>query len=98
MRPFLVGTLPGDYVAGEPTIQPEQALISGPASQVRKITEVATERIIMTGRTDTFTQNVAVVSDSPLVRIVEPLTVQVTVPVFAEVGPAAPETTTQKNR
>ena len=94
VRPFLVGTLPGDYVAGEPTIQPEQALISGPASQIRKITEVATERIIMTGRTDTFTQNVAVVSDSPLVRVIDPLTVQVTVPVLAEVGPQAPITTT----
>ena len=87
VRPFLVGNLPVGYVAGEPTVQPEQALISGPASQIRKITEVATERIIMTGRTETFTQNAAVVSDSPLVRVVEPLTVQVTVPVLGEVGP-----------
>jgi len=57
---------------------------------VRNINEVATERIIMTGRTDTFTQSVAVVSDAPLVRVIEPLTVQVTVPVFAEVGPNPP--------
>jgi YbbR domain-containing protein len=96
IRPFLVGDLPSGYISGEPTMQPEQALISGPASQIRKINEVATERIIMTGRTDTFTQNVAVVSDSPLVRVVEPLTVQVTVPVLVEVGPAE-ETTTSKN-
>jgi YbbR domain-containing protein len=96
VRPFLVGVLPNGYASGEPTVQPEQALISGPSSQIRKVTEVATERIIMTGRTDTFTQNVAVVSDSPLVRVVEPLTVQVTVPVLAEVGPSAPtETATQ---
>jgi len=87
VRPFLVGNLPNGYVSGEPAIQPERALISGPASQVRKINEVATERIIMTGRTDTFTQNAAVVSDSPLVHVVEPLSVQVTVPVLAEVGP-----------
>jgi YbbR domain-containing protein len=90
IRPFLVGQLPAGYVAGDPTLMPEQALISGPASQVRNITEVATERIIMTGRTDTFTQSVAVVSDSPLVRIVQPLTTQVTVPVAPEVGPSAP--------
>ena len=97
VRPFLVGNLQSGYVAGEPTVQPEQALISGPASQIRKINEVATERIIMTGRTDTFTQNAAVVSDSPLVHVVEPLTVQVTVPVLAEVGPSATtETTTTK--
>ena len=95
VRPFLVGTLPADYVAGEPTIQPEQALISGPASQIRKITEVATERIIMTGRTGTFVQNVAPVSDSSLVRILEPLSVQVTVPVTAEIGPTPPVTDTK---
>jgi hypothetical protein len=41
----------------------------------------------MTGRTGTFVQNVAVVSDSPLVRIISPLTTQVTVPLLAEVGP-----------
>lgn len=90
IRPFLVGQLPSGYVAGDPTLAPEQALISGPASQVRNITEVATERIIMTGRTETFTQSVAVVSDSPLVRIVQPLVTQVTVPVAPEVGPSAP--------
>lgn len=90
VRPFLVGDLPGGYVAGEPTVNPDQALISGPASQIRKINEVATERIIMTGRTETFTQNAAIITDSPLVHVAEPLTVQVTVPVLAEVGPTKP--------
>ena len=47
----------------------------------------------MTGRTETFLQNVAVVSDSSLVRIIEPLTTQVTVPVIPEIGPVAPVTT-----
>jgi hypothetical protein len=41
----------------------------------------------MTGRTATFVQEVAIVSDSPLVRIVSPLTTQITVPVLAEIGP-----------
>jgi YbbR domain-containing protein len=94
IRPFLVGELPGGYVAGDPTVSPDQALVSGPASQVRNVSEVATERIIMTGRSDTFTQSVAVVSDTPLVRIIEPLTTQVTVPVYAEVGPNPPTETT----
>lgn len=88
IRPYLVGGLPQGYVAGEPTVHPEQALISGPLAHVRNVSEVATERIIMTGRTGTFTQTVAVVSDSPLVRVIEPLTAQVTVPVLPEVGPA----------
>jgi YbbR domain-containing protein len=91
VRPFLAGDPPSGYVAGEADAQPHEALVSGPSSQIRKLTEVATERIIMTGRTETFMQNVAVVSDSPLIHVVEPLTVQVTVPVLAAVGPVAPE-------
>ena len=87
IRPFLVGAAPADYIVGDPTVDPDRALVSGPASQVRKLTEVTTERIIMTGRTATFVQTVAVVSDSPLVRVISPLTTSVTVPVLAEVGP-----------
>ena len=90
IRPFLAGQPPAAYQVGDPTLTPDHALVSGPASLVRNVTEVATERIIMTGRTETFTQNVAVVSDSSLTRIIEPLTTQVTVPVTAEIGPFAP--------
>lgn len=94
IRPFLIGQAPPGYVTGEATVVPDQALISGPASQVRNINEVATERIIMTGRTDSFVQSVAVVSDSSLIRIIEPSLAQVTVPVGAEIGPIAPPTAT----
>ncbi len=94
IRPFLIGQPPPGYSAGDPTLVPDQALISGPASQVRNVTEVATERIIMTGRTETFVQNVAVVSDSSLIRIIEPLATQATVPVNPEIGPVAPVSVT----
>jgi YbbR domain-containing protein len=87
IRPFLAGDPPKGYTPGDPTLMPDHALVSGPLSQVRDLTEVTTERIIMTGRTDTFTQTVAVVSDASLVRVIEPLTTQVTVPVIAEIGP-----------
>jgi YbbR domain-containing protein len=90
IRPFLVGQPPAGYLTGDPTLSPDRALVSGPLSQIRVMSEVGTERIIMTGRTETFVQNVAVVSDSPLVRVVAPLTTQVTVPVLAEVGPSPP--------
>ncbi|HEX2060242.1 MAG TPA: YbbR-like domain-containing protein, partial [Thermoanaerobaculia bacterium] len=93
IRPFLVGDLPTGYIVGDPTADPDRALVSGPASQIMKLSEVATERIIMTGRTATFVQNVAVVSEAPLVRIISPVTTQVTVPVLAEVGPAPPTDT-----
>jgi len=93
IRPFLVGDPPAGFLVGDATATPSLALVSGPASQILKLTEVATERIIMTGRTDTFVQNVAVISDSPLVRIVSPQTTQVMVPVLAEVGPVPPPAT-----
>jgi YbbR domain-containing protein len=87
VRPFLVGQVPDEFVAGQPTVEPDQVLVSGPGSQIRNTSEVATERIIMSGRTDTFTQSVGVVSDSPLVRVIQPLTVLVTVPVLPRFGP-----------
>ena len=94
IRPFLVGGPPVGYLAGDASASPDRALVSGPASQVMQLSEVATERIIMTGRTETFAQNVAVVSDSSLVRVISPLTTQVTVPVLAEMGPNQPATDT----
>jgi YbbR domain-containing protein len=90
IRPYLVGSLPAGYLLGGPTLSPERALVSGPSSQILKLYEVTTERIIMTGRTATFVQDVAVVSDSPLVRVITPATTQVTVPVLAQFGPNPP--------
>lgn len=87
IRPFLVGDPPDGYLIGQAIANPDRAWITGPLSQIGKLSEVATERIIMTGRTETFVQNVPVVSDSPLVRVNDPGTTQVTVPVLAEVGP-----------
>ncbi len=98
IRPFLIGQAPPGFLTGDPTADPDRALVSGPASQIMKMSEVSTERINMTGRTATFVQNVPVVSDTPLVRVIAPLTTQVTVPVLAEVGPNSPAgtETTQK--
>ena len=98
IRPFLIGEVPEGYRVGDPVVEPDRALISGPATLILKVTEVATERIIMTGHTETFVRNIDVVSDSPLVRVISPLTTQVTVPVLAEIGPeplpSATDTTT----
>jgi len=95
IRPFLVGAPPLGYLVGQAVASPERALIAGPMSQIMKLSEVATERIIMTGRTATFVQNVPVVSDSPLVRVILPVTTQVTVPVLAEVGPPSESETAE---
>ena len=91
IRAFLVGQPPAGHTFGDATLLPDHALVSGPASLIRNLSEVATERIIMTGRTETFTQNVGVVSDSSLIRIIDPLMAQVTVPLSEEIGPSQPE-------
>ena len=93
IRPYLEGGVPSGFIVGQATAEPALALVSGPASQIMKLAEVTTERIIMTGRKETFVQNAGVIADSPLVRVISPLTTQVTVPVLAEVGPEAPTTT-----
>lgn len=97
IRPLLDGHPPAGYLIGDPTLDPDRALVSGPASQIRVMSEVSTERINMTNRTATFVQNVGVVSDSPLVRVVAPLTTQVTVPVLTEVGPLPSAADTPEN-
>ena len=94
IRPYLEGIAPTGFIVGQASAEPALALVSGPSSQLLKLSEVTTERIIMTGRTGTFVQDVAVVSDSPLVRIISPLRTQVAVPVLAEVGPTLPTETT----
>lgn len=93
VRPLLAGDPPAGYLVGQATADPALVLVSGPEPQILNLSEVTTERIIMTGRTQTFVQNVAVVTDSPLVRVISPLTTQVTVPVLAEVGPNPPPAT-----
>ncbi|HSP35168.1 MAG TPA: CdaR family protein [Thermoanaerobaculia bacterium] len=90
IRPFLIGQPPQGYSIGDPTASPDRALVSGPSSHIMKMSEVSTERINMTGRTATFVQDVAVVSDTPLVRVVAPVTTQVTVPVIVEATTASP--------
>lgn len=79
VRPFLVGDPPNGYAVFNVSIEPESALVSGPASAVRDISELGTERIILSGRTDNFSLNVAIVSERPLVRVVEPQNARVTV-------------------
>ncbi len=90
IRPFLDGSVAPGHLAGPPVLNPDRALVSGPSSQILVMNEVGTERIIMSGRTETFTRRVAVVSDSQLVRVVSPLTAEVTVPILPPVGPTQP--------
>lgn len=92
IRPFFVGELPPGYgyEQSDVTINPAAALVSGPASLMADVTEVATDRIILSGRTEPFRQRVAVVSDSPLVRVVDPSNAVVNVIIRPQTGPQPP--------
>ena len=82
IRPFTVGELPPGYQIGEITVTPDRAELTGPASFIKNVDEVATERIILSGRIATFQTTVGLVSDHPLVRITQPASVVVTVTII----------------
>lgn len=87
IREFLVGQLPAGYSLGQVAVTPPNAIISGPESLVNNIGEVATERVILSGRTQDFDRTVGLVSDNPLVVISEPQAARVSVPVIPPPAP-----------
>lgn len=91
IRPFFVGELPPGYQYDreDVSVDPTNALISGPTSIISDISEVATERIILSGRIEPFRQRVAVVADSPLIRVVEPANAVVEVVIRPPNAPAS---------
>ena len=99
IRPFLIGQLPEGLAYSEETLRvdPPTALVSGPASAIRAIDAVFTDRIVLTGRSQSFRQTVGVVSDVPLVRVLEPQTAFVTVEIAAA-PPKEPEPAPPKGR
>jgi len=93
IRPYLVGQLPPGYMyeASEVRVEPKMALVSGPTSSIREFDAVFTERIVLSGRTSSFRQTVGVVSDVPLVKVVEPAAVVVDVVVYPPAPLALPD-------
>jgi len=83
IRPYPVGSVPDGYMVAEITVNPENALVSGPESIIRDVTEVVTERIVLSGRTAPFRKTVGLVADHPLIRVETP-SAQVTVVVVAK--------------
>jgi YbbR domain-containing protein len=93
IRPYPVGELPTGYVLGEITVDPRMAEISGPDSLIKNVTEVATERVILAGRTTSFQTTVGIVSEHPLVRVTSPPNAVVTVNVIPPPPPELPTDT-----
>lgn len=90
ISPYLVGAPASGYAIENVESQPGNAVISGPVSIVDLITEVPTERIILTGRSASFREEVAVISDYPLVQVVEPAVVEVLITINP-INPIEPE-------
>lgn len=79
IRERLVGSPPAGFVVGSVTIVPNQTLASGPTSVIHALTEIGTDRIILSERTSTFQMPVNLVAENPMVSAIEPRTVQVLV-------------------
>jgi YbbR domain-containing protein len=90
ISPYLVGAPASGYTIENVETQPGNAVIAGPASLVDEVTEIPTERIILTGRSASFREEVAVISDYPLVRVVEPAIAQVLITINP-ITPIEPE-------
>jgi YbbR domain-containing protein len=96
IRPFVIGEAADGSRVIDVTATPSEALVSGPLSTIREMSEVATERIILTGRNESFDISVGIVSDRPLVRIADPVNTRVSVLIERtgqEIGPPLPSVT-----
>ncbi len=79
----IVAQLMGEPAAGArhlgPVVRPATAKVTGPESRVRQVLEL-TAPVPLDGHARTFTEIVRVVSPDPLVQVVEPVFVEVEVP------------------
>ncbi|MEM1207480.1 MAG: YbbR-like domain-containing protein, partial [Acidobacteriota bacterium] len=64
---------------GEPTVRPAQVKISGPRSRVEPLEDL-TALVSLDGHARTFSETVSLTPPDPLVQVVEPTVVTVTVP------------------
>jgi len=91
IKPRLVGEPAGGAVPGDPRVAPARARVRGPQSVVSGLAAVSTSPISLEGHALSFEQTVSVVSSDPLVRIVEPPFVTVSVPMQSPDAAAQPE-------
>ena len=91
IKPRLVGEPAGGAVPGKPNVVPALARVRGPQSVVSGLASVSTSPISLEGHALSFEQTVSVVSSDPLVHIVEPPFVTVSVPMESPDAARAPE-------
>jgi len=89
VRPRVTGEPAAGMAVGEVDVRPPAVLVSGPRLQLQALRSVTTDAIGVDGAEGPVEAIVAVRSPQPLVRIIEPLAVRVTVEVVTAPEPAA---------
>jgi YbbR domain-containing protein len=94
VRARVVGEPAAGLAVGPVVVDPATAVLTGPRFQLEALQAVTTESVNVDGADGPVEAQAAVRSPNPLMRVVEPLTVRVTV----EVVPARPEARGGKRR
>jgi len=84
VKPAILGTPAEGFQAGVIQVYPGEVLISGPQSKIDKIASAGTEPIDISGRNESFTQNVHLDLDDISIRIEETDSVDVVVNIEEE--------------
>lgn len=79
--PKIVGKPAAGMIAQDPEVSPNQVLVNGPESRIERIESLTTPPIDLEGRTSSFEETVPVLmhTPDPLVQIVEPTSVTISI-------------------
>jgi YbbR domain-containing protein len=88
VRPQLIGQPAAGVTAGKAGVLPDQVQVTGPQTMLARIASLSTRPISLEGHAATFDETVTVMPPDPLIQIVQPLKVTVTVPLEAAAVPA----------
>ncbi len=81
VNPTIEGQPAAGYVAGPARIEPDKVTVIGPESVLNSAITVITERVVLDGRTATFSQDVGVGVTDARLRVLKPRAVRITIPI-----------------
>jgi len=96
VQPKLQGKPAEGSTLGTPEVFPNQVLVSGPESRLKKLTALKSQPISLDDHATSFEEIVGVVSPDPLIQVVQPSKVTIRVPLTPR--EAAPEPAKRKGK